>query len=332
MANNQKTDFLVIGSTAVDLLASSKAIFHTSRVTRHHREEFASIAFASKTTLDSLSVQVGGSAANCAVALARFGEKIRLKSAVGGDVFASFILSDLQSKGVPVQGIAKFKKAGCGIAVSIIASSGEKSTLIFKGANNLLSPKNLSEKEVQNAESILMTSLPSKSNYELVKKAIALAKKFGKKIFFCPSITMLRQRHLTLSDLHESFDAVIMNQEEAEYFTQKTTALGALQALNGKVCVITLGEKGALLKDGGKIFSIQALPAKVLDTTGAGDCFCAVFSHYLSKGEPSLDALKKATAAAAMKITQVGAQFKASKREFEAFYSKNKSRLKIAAI
>jgi ribokinase len=45
----------------------------------------------------------------------------------------------------------------------------------------------------------------------------------------------------------------------------------------------------------------------VIDTTGAGDCFCGVLAAGLSKGLDLRLALERANAAAAISVTRMGA-------------------------
>ncbi len=295
----------------------------------HHRERFACIAFASKTTLDSLSVRLGGSAANAATAITRAGGKAQLISGVGKDALGAFAVSELKNIGVDTRGVKVFSKTGTGIGISIISASGEKSTLVYKGANNELSPKDLSEGEVKKCGAILLTSLPSKQNYALFLKALSLAKRFGKKTVFAPSITMLRERRAELSKLRDSFDLVIMNGEEARFLTGKESDFEALKALPGKISVVTLGKKGALMQGDGKTYSIAGSEGKIADSTGAGDAFCGVFACEFLRTANALRALKLASAASAIKLGQMGAQLNATRGQLERFAKAHAKRLQL---
>jgi ribokinase len=62
-----------------------------------------------------------------------------------------------------------------------------------------------------------------------------------------------------------------------------------------------------------------------VDTTAAGDIFNGSLATALSEGEPLLDAVRFAHAAAAISVTRMGAQPSAPKRrEIDAFLKKNK--------
>jgi len=73
--------------------------------------------------------------------------------------------------------------------------------------------------------------------------------------------------------------------------------------------LVTLGGEGAAacLSDGTRI-DVPARPARVVDTTGAGDTFCGVFAAALSLGIGSEAALNHASVAASLACERAGAQ------------------------
>jgi ribokinase len=72
--------------------------------------------------------------------------------------------------------------------------------------------------------------------------------------------------------------------------------------------VVTLGAKGALLRDaeGSRVF--PALNVDVVDTTGAGDAFCGAYAAVLAASRDSVQAAICANAAAGLACTALGAQ------------------------
>ncbi|MBI4374404.1 MAG: sugar kinase [Deltaproteobacteria bacterium] len=94
-------------------------------------------------------------------------------------------------------------------------------------------------------------------------------------------------------------DLVIINQEEARQFSNRTSPVKAVQfihALGVKAVVIKQGEYGALLFYKGEIFSAPGLPLEeVKDPTGAGDSFAGGLVGYLSRVDRfDFETLKKA--------------------------------------
>jgi ribokinase len=66
--------------------------------------------------------------------------------------------------------------------------------------------------------------------------------------------------------------------------------------------VTTLGERGARI--GGEL--VPAFPARPVDTTGAGDAFCAAFAVALAEGLDDLDAVRWGCAAGAHMVEHPG--------------------------
>src|SRR5262249_29942396 len=80
----------------------------------------------------------------------------------------------------------------------------------------------------------------------------------------------------------------------ADYLTPNETEAAAVTAATGTL-ILTLGEGGARLGDE----HVPALPARPLDTTGAGDAFDAAFAVALAEGRSDLDAVRRGCAAGA---------------------------------
>ena len=71
--------------------------------------------------------------------------------------------------------------------------------------------------------------------------------------------------------------------------------------------LMTVGEKGAVYNDEqGVLHYVPSFPVTPVDSTGAGDTFNGAFAVYWKEGMET--AVRKACAAAAVSITQNGAQ------------------------
>ncbi len=70
----------------------------------------------------------------------------------------------------------------------------------------------------------------------------------------------------------------------------------------GGTTVLTLGDRGARLGD----VAVAAFPARAVDTTGAGDAFCAAFAVALAEGASDLDAVRRGCAAGAHMVEHDG--------------------------
>ena len=72
--------------------------------------------------------------------------------------------------------------------------------------------------------------------------------------------------------------------------------------------IVTMGDMGALLRNGDGTCMVPAYPAWAVDTTAAGDCFNGAFVVALSEGKDEKEALDFANAAASIAVTRPGAQ------------------------
>jgi ribokinase len=73
-------------------------------------------------------------------------------------------------------------------------------------------------------------------------------------------------------------------------------------------CVVTLGAAGAIAQTPAGGWRIGALPVEPVDTTGAGDAFVGVLAAALDQGLELPDALRRASVAAGLACTRLGAQ------------------------
>ena len=84
-------------------------------------------------------------------------------------------------------------------------------------------------------------------------------------------------------------------------------ALRILRKRHDQVLCVTLGEHGAMILDGDRLYQEPAFSVQAVDTTGAGDVFRGGFVYALIQGQPMDQALRTANAAAAVSCTRLGA-------------------------
>jgi ribokinase len=100
-------------------------------------------------------------------------------------------------------------------------------------------------------------------------------------------------------------DVVVPNELEAEAFGGPA----AMHAAGATTVVTTLGANGARLHAAGNEPADHGgCIVDVVDTTGAGDAFCAALAVALADGEPPASAVSFACAAGAFACTALGAR------------------------
>jgi ribokinase len=103
---------------------------------------------------------------------------------------------------------------------------------------------------------------------------------------------------------------LIANEHEAAWLAARLGCAATAEALHaalGIAVAITLGERGAEAATGSGRWRVEAVPAQVADTTGAGDCWCGVLAAALSRGAPLDAAMRRAAAAASIAVSRPGA-------------------------
>jgi len=215
--------------------------------------------------------------------------------AVGPD--GGWIAPRLAQAGIDVGHIATVE-AATGHAVVLVDDAAENAIVIHGGANRALT-------EAQIATAVAAAQrgdwFLAQNETNLVAEGFALAKARGLRTAYAaapfdPTIT---------AGLIGSVDLLAMNEIEA---AQLAAHMGiAAEALPVTELVVTLGARGARLSAGGTVTEVPSFPVTPVDTTGAGDCFLGYFLAARDAGAEPEEALRRATAAAAIKVTRPGA-------------------------
>jgi ribokinase len=85
-------------------------------------------------------------------------------------------------------------------------------------------------------------------------------------------------------------------------------ALEWARRIGNKIVVVTLGKNGLIaIQDGQAIKQPAQKVSRVVDTTGAGDCFCGSLVAFLHKGYSLHESMALAQKAAAYSVQRKGA-------------------------
>ena len=83
-------------------------------------------------------------------------------------------------------------------------------------------------------------------------------------------------------------------------------SLDSAQAAPGRQLFVTLGADGVLVCEGEERTPVRAVPAAVVDPTGAGDSFCGATLAHLLQGDSPAAAAQHGVALAAQMISHIG--------------------------
>ena len=85
------------------------------------------------------------------------------------------------------------------------------------------------------------------------------------------------------------------------------SAIKELKKYEAEIVIITQDVKGSLVVENDEIFRVPSYKVKVVDTTGGGESYTAGFVHAKFRGYSTEDAVKFASAIAALNIITPGA-------------------------
>lgn len=249
----------------------------------------------------STSEHPGGKGLNQAVAAARAGGNVFFAGNIGED--GLFLKELLENSGVDTKYL-KINKARTGNAIIQIDKDGENCIIVSAGANALLNEayiKSVTADFVRGDICMLQNETPC------TDFIIKQAKACGMTVIWNPSPI---NEKITDSAIGMC-DYIIANKTEGKALTGKEEPDDILKALFKKYphtkTVLTLGKNGSIYSDGTDTVKQPSFKADPVDTTGAGDTFTGYFTAMISKGKTAAEALKTASAAAAIATEKQGA-------------------------
>jgi sulfofructose kinase len=249
------------------------------------------------------------------LACARLGLRAAYVGTVGDDPAAEMVLSPLARAGVDLRGVKRIAHAPTRSATVLVdAGSGERTILGYRDPRLALAPADLDPGPIERAGCLHLDAV----DVEASAFAADLARRAGVPVVLDADSTGPGREKLLAQ-----VDFPIVSRGLAEAMGGRgglRAALAELCALGARLAVVTLGEYGALARQGERVIEAPAFRVEARDTTGAGDVFHAAFVWGLLAGLPCEPTLRTANAAAAMSCRALGAQGGLPTRsELEAF-------------
>ncbi len=241
----------------------------------------------------------GGSAANTVALASALGLKCGFIGKVGADTIGDDFIGSLKKNGVECFVSRGVNSSGVGVVFS--QPCGKRTFVVSPGAALELSPEELLPEFFAGFDHLHLEGFVMECR-GVVEKAMRLAKEMGFTISFDLGSRRIATKHnLQLRQLIGEFaDIVFATLDEATAFA------GSNHKGIAPVTVIKNGAAGSVIYCGNEEFRIEAHPAQVLDTTGAGDSYAAGFFHALSRGLSLPECGHAGSAAAALTISRLG--------------------------
>jgi ribokinase len=250
----------------------------------------------------------GGKGANQAVAVARLGYPVRMIGRLGDDGFGTQLREHLTSAGVDVAGV-RTSPGSSGVAIIVVAATGENSIVVIPGANALLTPQDLNESlDLLGSASVVLTQL--ETPLPTILHLAELCLRLGVPLILDPAPAQALPKELL-----SKVAWFTPNETEAAFYTGNSSETNPAATANELMgtgltnLVLKLGSRGAYLAMAdGEHHRIASFPVDAVDSTAAGDCFNGAFATGLALHMTPAESARFAAAAAALSVTRFGAQ------------------------
>lgn len=294
----EKNNFIVVGRAGIDFFTDAGV-----------RVEDA----------QTMTVDLGGSAANTAAGLCKLGSKAALVTRVSDDAVGSYCINRLKHYGVdpryvrPVGG--EYRNS---LAVYESVMEGHRNVIYRNGAADF-------QMEITDVEAVdygdygalitagtVFASEPSRS---AAFRAIDLARDAGLPVIFdvdyrpysWPSAQAASD---VLSRAAALSDVIVGNDEEFGFmaggYDEGLTKVQDLADKGAAIVIYKMGAEGAMTYYDGHILRTTIYPVEALKPVGAGDSFMAGFLSGLAQGQTVRDAVLRGSACASITVSRPG--------------------------
>ena len=243
----------------------------------------------------------GGPAATAAVAVARLGGTALFWGRVGDDATGARILAELGEWGVDVWNARLCPDARSPTSAVVVDDTGERMIVAFADAELDPSPDWLPIDKIDGLDAVMVDSRWPQGA-EAVLSAARAHTLPG--ILDADATPDNAAKALLPLASHVAFSTAGLAQTTGTDDPDEGLARAA--DMTDAWLAVTAGEEGCYWLEGGKLAHIPAFPVTVRDTLGAGDVFHGALALALAEGRPAEDALRFASAAAALKCTRLG--------------------------
>ena len=238
----------------------------------------------------------GGAPANVLAMLSKLGCRCAFLGKVGRDAFGDQLERTLEGLGIGTEGLLRDPRIPTTLAVVHKLPNGDRDFSFYRkpGADILLRPEEVDEELIRNSRifhfgSLSLTDEPARSATE---HALDLARAAGVLISYDPNLRMSLWESEEAAKQQIEWglsrtDVVKISDNEVTFLTglEDHVAGGAVlkeRFPNLRLLNVTAGPEGSYsFYEGLRVFEPALKLGGVVETTGAGDTFCAMVLNYL---------------------------------------------------
>jgi len=290
------TRFDVVGFGALNV----DKLFKVNRLAKAEEESF----------IEDYAEACGGSAANSAVGLARLGCKVGFIGKVGCDKEGDSLINDFRKEGVDVNGTIREKQGKSGSVLGFVDKKGARALYIDSGVNDTIAFDEINVEYASQAQFLHLTSFVGEKSFQTQKRLLAALPK-SVRVSFDPGVLYARKGFAYLEPIIKKTYVLMPNAIELELLTGEPDYCKGADFMVGrgvKIVAVKLGGDGCYVTDGRERHLIEPFKVKVVDTTGAGDAFCAGFLYGLINGKSLFECGRVGNFVASRCVMKLGAR------------------------
>jgi sugar/nucleoside kinase (ribokinase family) len=263
--------------------------------------------------VQDIRLALGGCASNTAAALAKMGGAVALSAKVGRDSLGDFALSELEKAGVDITQVLRCPKTPTGSTAVLVDSKAQRSFLHSVAANAELTRSDVGPHLLEDFGYLhiggyfLFPGLDGAPMGKLLREA----QRKGLVTSLDTAWDIEGRWMKALAPCLPHLDYFLPSEREVRHLMGRMSLRSAAEKflrLGARCVVIKLGEKGAYLRhSAGWETTHPARKVRAVDTTGAGDCFCAGFIKGMTERRSLPDCLSLGCAAGSLAVQVLGA-------------------------
>jgi len=254
----------------------------------------------------------GGNALNAAIGIVRLGGRASICGPMGDarETSSRFIFEQMKHEGIETKHLIHMPGLVTPISAVMIDPSGERTIVTFRDPQLWHVKLPDFDTLLDDCHAILTESRCAEFCTDLCAEAV----RRGIPVVVDVDRAMSLREGLLNASTHLVFSSEPL-QETADV-SDDGQALHKIAKLTKSFLAGTRGPRGTIwLDEHGQLQETPAFPVHTVDTLGAGDVFHGAFALAITEGQELREALRFASAAAALKCTRFGGAFAAPQRD-----------------
>jgi sugar/nucleoside kinase (ribokinase family) len=219
------------------------------------------------------------------------------------------LLQDLEKENVDTAGLIRVGLGDSGQVVGFVDEKGDRALYIDSGVNDIIRLHELKAEYVARARFLHLTSFVGEESFETQKQLLELLPET--RVSFDPGTLYARKGYASLEPIIRKTHVLMPNHQELALITgEKDYCKGADSMISKGIAIVAvkLGADGCYVTDGRERLRIEAFKVKAVDTTGAGDAFCAGFLYGILKKRSIFECGQLGNFVASRCVTRFGAR------------------------